>query len=197
MSALTLAEVALALRALQVMPNGSTLDEHAYRVWHTLLASESVTATELHRALFDVMKRQKFFPAPADVLEAVKAHRQADYLARQAEEREERTRTYREAIPAPVESAAPAGEVASLEGLPVPPPREPLPAQVMQDRGMFGPVRLPDGRLDPRWPEIKGREAAWRRKMQFDHGLISYRSATAPNVRDARIEETLAGKVGR
>lgn len=163
--------------------------------WLVALTRANVEPEELPDAVADLLQRAKEFPAPADLLERVHARRRAAFLAEQASETLERLRERRE--PFQELPAGAADEVAPLEGLEVPPPREPLRAETMQRRGMFGAVRLPDGRLDPRWPEVKGREPAWRRKMLYDHRIVTYRSATAANVRDARLEDLLVGKVAR
>jgi hypothetical protein len=182
------------LFALRFAPD---FDRDVTTGWLVALTRANVEPEELPDAVADLLQRAKEFPAPADLLERVHARRQAAFLAQQASETLERLRERREPFQE-LPAAAPAEDaVAPLEGLEVPPPREPLRAETMQRRGLFGPVRLPDGRLDPRWPEVKGREPAWRRKMLYDHGIVTYRSATAPNVRDARLEDLLTGKVAR
>ena len=49
--------------------------------------------------------------------------------------------------------------------------------QGVQAPMVFGPVLTPDGSPDPQWPEIEGRDPAWRRKALVDHGLATYRQA--------------------
>ena len=186
MSDLSTEALRIALRPLELLANAPDLDDALIAFLGALLSSERVTRAELMAAIVDITKRQDFWPGPKAILDSVQRARQASFLAGQAEEREARARTYRETLPSPLDPEPAAGEVAELDGLPVPPPREPLPAQEMQRRGLFGPVRLSDGRLDPRWPEHKGREAAWRRKMRYDHGLCSYAEANAPTAAAAR-----------
>ena len=192
MTKLTLASTAVALRALAVLPNAPELDEHGFAIWFELMDSEGVTLEEFQRALGETLKRERFYPAPAVVLERVSVLRVEAYREREARERVEAQRE-REALVAAIAPPEMTGELAPLEGLPVPPPREPRAGK----NTPTGAVRLPDGRLDPRWPEIPGREAAWRRKKRYDHSLCSYRQATAKSIDaaakgayDAAIPET-------
>lgn len=184
MTDLTPGAVALALRTCATMANKPDLAEGDYAIWCDDLTYEGVTRDELLRALGDIRRRQEFYPQVATVIERVKAHRLADGARRRAEETQERIRERRESFEAlPPPETYDRDEVAPLDGLEVPPAREPR-------RGadvVFGPVRLPDGRLDPRWPEEKHRaHPAWLRKHMYDHGVIPYDAATAATLARAK-----------
>lgn len=183
MSALTVPDVIEAFQPLEVLPNAPELDRAEYVTWHTLLADEGVSAPELRRAVVDVLKREKFFPPPSTVLERVTANRLSDGARRRDEEARAALRAPGPAIEAAAPAEPAAGEWAPLEGLEVPPPRNPPPKGKYPH---FGRVRLPDGRLDPRWPEIPGRDPAWRRRLLYDHGIVSYEAATASTIDRAR-----------
>lgn len=171
---------------LRLSANAPDLDEGTYHDWFAVLEDENVTAEELGQAAFDIAKKENFFPSPAQVIEAIGARRRANFIERQQRETADRIRERQESFRALDELPAPehpgSGDFAPMEGLEVPPPRDPRPARDIT----FGPVRLLDGRLDPRWPEIKGREPAWRRKARYDSNLCSYEAANAPTAADAK-----------
>lgn len=198
MSDLTGAAVGVALRPLQTMPNAPDFDPGDYEAWAVALADENVIEAELHRALLAVLKTERYFPTVAVILEAVMKQRVADAETRRQQETRDRIRERRESFESlPPPETVDGEEFAPMDGLPVPPAREPLSPGEMQRRNMFGPVRLPDGRLDPRWPEVEGREEAWKRKMRFDHGLFheddkrAYELATSPRVKDRPIADSV------
>ncbi len=186
-SDLTLEFCKSVLKPTALLANAPKLDGELYGFLLAVLVEEGVTQDELRAAIVEVVKSSEFWPGPAKLLALVQRHREASYAARQEHAATNATlerQEYMKRLAASYEEQ-PEVEFAPMDGLPVPPPREPLPADVMQRRNLFGPVLLPDGRRDPRWPEVKGREPAWRRKMAYDHGLYSYRVATAPTTNDA------------
>lgn len=183
MTDLTPGAVALALRTCATMANAPEMAEGDYAIWCDDLTYAGVSRQELLRALGDIRRSQELYPQVATVIERVRANRLADGARKRAEETQDRIRERHESFrslppPEPAE-----GETAPLEGLEVPPPREPRRASEV----VFGPVRLPDGRLDPRWPEERDRaHPAWLRKHMYDHGVIPYDAATAATLARAK-----------
>ena len=64
-------------------------------------------------------------------------------------------------------------------------------------RPTAGPVLLPDGSPDPEWPELEGREPAWRRRGLYEMGIWSLAQAQAPTTRQAKMASGVPQAHGR
>jgi len=171
------------LRPLAMLPNGPEMDRTFYLTWYELLKSDRVSVEEAARAIVGVLRTERFWPAPALVLDMVKRQRlEVAKAAAQAETdarlREGQTRRLAPGRPVPEPKyAVPEGYPPSRG-----PARAPRPAGSMPT----GRIVRADGSPDPYWPEIKGRGPAWKRKALYDHGLWSWAKASAITEKAAR-----------
>lgn len=155
-SPLTPAAIGIALRPIVLLPGAPQLTEQLARTLLALFETERITCEELAQAVVDTLRLKEFWPAPAFLIERVQRNREEAFLARR--ERERRAKLEASRRPEVAGSA----------------------------HTHIGPVTLPDGSPDPDWPEIEGREPAWRRKLLCDLGVWSRATATARTTSAAR-----------
>lgn len=149
-----------------------------------VLRKRNVSARELEQAVMRAMEREEFYPPPAKVLShcmgvQLDLRKEAD---RRRQQQSFEAAAQRRALPAAEDDSTDA----IPEGYPWRAGPEIDPRPIADSSRRQSPVLDADGNPDPYWPELPGREPAWRRKLLYDAGLWTWERASALTAADAR-----------
>lgn len=172
----TNSQVSEALAHLSALPQAPALQTYV-PPFAAELNAQKISLVELRLGVRRAYQRETYFPPPAKLLNHIGEAKREAYAAKQRERQERDLAQAREQRALPAASDETSDKYAIPEGYPQRegPPRTPRPA----DETPTGPVLREDGTPDPYWPELPEREAAWRRKMLYDHDLCSWEYASA------------------
>lgn len=181
----TTSQIIEALGPLAQLPQAPEIDAFA-RTLTIELNQQRITLMEVRGGVRRAYQKETYFPPPAKLLVHIGEAKREAYKAKERERQERELAAAREQRALPASSDDVSDKYAIPEDYPpkVGPPRTPRPAGDTPT----GPVLRDDGTPDPYWPELPERDAAWRRKMLYDHDLCSWEYASARTIEQAKRE---------